>query len=99
MSLSVIGAGFGRTGTLSMKSALETLGLGRCYHMMEVFQNQSHPAQWTAAANGETVDFKELLTGYGARDIARTDGFRSAWSAIHIVIEDDRERKAAASAS
>ena len=32
MGLLLIGAGFGRTGTLSLKSALETLGLGRCYH-------------------------------------------------------------------
>ena len=35
MTLKVIGAGFGRTGTLSLKSALEELGLGPCYHMVE----------------------------------------------------------------
>ena len=40
----MIGAGFGRTGTLSLKGALEQLGLGRCYHMMEVLQNEGHPA-------------------------------------------------------
>ena len=33
----VIGAGFGRTGTLSRKVALEELGCGPCYHMIEVF--------------------------------------------------------------
>ncbi len=39
MALEVIGAGFGRTGTLSLKIALEQLGFGPCYHMMEVFKN------------------------------------------------------------
>lgn len=34
--LEVIGAGFGRTGTLSLKLALEQLGLDPCYHMSEV---------------------------------------------------------------
>ena len=42
MSLELIGAGFGRTGTLSLKGALESLGLAPCHHMMEVF---SHPNQ------------------------------------------------------
>ena len=35
MTLKVIGAGFGRTGTLSLKLALEELGFGPCYHMFE----------------------------------------------------------------
>ena len=42
MSIKVIGAGFGRTGTLSLKFALEKLGFDKCYHMMEV---QGHPTQ------------------------------------------------------
>ncbi len=42
MALSVIGAGFGRTGTESMKTALEILGLGPCHHMKELMAN---PAQ------------------------------------------------------
>ena len=37
MSLKVIGAGFGRTGTHSLKIALEMLGFAPCYHMVEVF--------------------------------------------------------------
>jgi hypothetical protein len=36
MALKVVGAGFGRTGTLSLKAALERLGFGPCYHMAEV---------------------------------------------------------------
>ena len=37
MGLEIVGAGFGRTGTLSMKTALEQLGFGPCHHMIEVF--------------------------------------------------------------
>ena len=40
MSIEVIGAGFGRTGTMSLKRALETLGFDPCHHMMKVTQNQ-----------------------------------------------------------
>lgn len=37
IDLKVIGAGFGRTGTLSLKVALDELSLGPCHHMTEVF--------------------------------------------------------------
>lgn len=66
MTLSVIGAGFGRTGTLSIKMALEQLGVGRCYHMVEVFENPHHIALWRAAADGHPVDWDALFAGYGA---------------------------------
>lgn len=66
MSLSVIGAGFGRTGTLSLKSALETLGVGPCYHMIEVMNNPSHSGLWAAAANGEATDWQALFQNYGS---------------------------------
>jgi hypothetical protein len=36
MPIQIIGAGFGRTGTLSLKSALEELGFVKCYHMTDV---------------------------------------------------------------
>jgi hypothetical protein len=42
MALEVIGAGFGRTGTMSLKVALEELGFGPCYHMTEVFEHPKH---------------------------------------------------------
>jgi sulfotransferase family protein len=64
--LKVIGAGFGRTGTLSIKAALEELGFGPCYHMTEVFGHQKHIPLWDAAARGETVNWQELLKGYQA---------------------------------
>lgn len=64
MTLSVIGAGLGRTGTLSLKGALERLGLGPCYHMLEVFDHPEHIAVWDRAADGEAVDWDALFRGY-----------------------------------
>ncbi len=64
--LKVIGAGFGRTGTLSIKAALEELGFGPCYHMREVFDHPKHVPLWDAAARGETVNWRELFKGYQA---------------------------------
>jgi hypothetical protein len=66
MTISVIGAGFGRTGTLSLKAALERLGFGACHHMMEVFMNPAQASTWTAAARGEPVNWDALLKGYQA---------------------------------
>src|SRR5579884_4290855 len=64
--LRVIGAGIGRTGTHSLKLALERLLGGRCYHMVEVFQRPEHIPVWAAAAKGEPVDYRRLLDGYVA---------------------------------
>ena len=66
MSLKVIGAGFGRTGTLSLKLALEQLGFGPCYHMLEVGQHPEHVAQWRQAAAAEPVDWPALFENYQA---------------------------------
>jgi hypothetical protein len=64
--LKVVGAGAGRTGTLSLKAGLEQLLGTPCYHMLEVFSHPEHVAQWRAAAAGEEVDWGVLLRGYGA---------------------------------
>ena len=53
MALKVIGAGLGRTGTLSLKLALEQLGFGPCYHMTEVLMEPSRGAAWLRAAAGQ----------------------------------------------
>jgi hypothetical protein len=63
MTLSVIGAGFGRTGTLSLKLALERLGLGPCYHMVEVFERQA-AQPWLDAAEGRAVDWETVFDGF-----------------------------------
>lgn len=64
--LKVIGAGFGRTGTLSTKMALERLGFGPCYHMLEVVRQPSDASVWRAAAARRPVDWEALLRGYAS---------------------------------
>jgi len=64
MPLEVIGAGFGRTGTLSLKNALERLGYSKCYHMVELSENPEHRPAWWAAARGDSVEWDELFRGY-----------------------------------
>lgn len=66
MSLKVIGAGFGRTGTLSLKMALEQLGFGPCYHMVEVFKHPTHIPLWRKAHAGDATDWPALFEGYQA---------------------------------
>ncbi|MDE2487101.1 MAG: sulfotransferase family protein, partial [Alphaproteobacteria bacterium] len=65
MTLKVIGAGYGRTGTMSLKLALEQLGFGPCYHMVEVFKNPQAPAWWLEAADGRP-DWAKIFNGYSA---------------------------------
>jgi hypothetical protein len=67
MTLRVVGAGLGRTGTNSLKLALEQLLDGPCYHMFEVFQRlDDHVPIWHAAVRGEAVDWDHLFDGYVA---------------------------------
>ena len=66
MSLKVIGAGFGRTGTLSLKYALEVLGFNACYHMMEAMKNPSHEEVWLRACRGESNDWDHVFNGFQA---------------------------------
>ena len=66
MSLKVIGAGFGRTGTLSLKLALEALGFGPCYHMAETRDHPAHDEIWLALARGKTDDLQTALEDYRA---------------------------------
>ncbi len=66
MTIKVIGAGFGRNGTLSLKQALETLGFNRCYHMMVLDQSKDEDLAWLALHRGESVDLDRLFDGYQA---------------------------------
>lgn len=67
MSLAVIGSGFGRTGTLSLKTALETLGFGPCHHMEECFQRPDQVPHWQAIAARKPVDMTQVYAGYRAQ--------------------------------
>ena len=65
MALKVIGAGFGRTGTTSLKLALEQLGFDKCYHMREVMKK--HKAKvWYEIRQGKPVDWDKIFKGYQA---------------------------------
>jgi hypothetical protein len=66
MSLRIVGAGLGRTGTHSLKLALEQLLDAPCYHMIEVFGHPDHIPVWRAAIDGEPVDWAALMSGYAA---------------------------------
>lgn len=66
MTLKVIGVGFGRTGTMSLKLALEELGFGPCYHMAETIAHPEHDAMWLALAKDKTRDWRPILTSYAA---------------------------------
>jgi Sulfotransferase domain len=66
MSISVIGAGVGRTGTNSLKLALNQLGCGPCHHMDEVIHNMAVQVPlWAAAAKGKP-DWAAIFTGYNS---------------------------------
>jgi hypothetical protein len=69
--LEVIGAGFGRTGTMSTYTALRELGLP-CYHMIEMIENPANRAHldfWLQVANsppGTVRDWETVFAGYRA---------------------------------
>ena len=65
MTLDIIGSGFGRTGTRSLKDALEILGFGPCHHMEEVFDNPPQVPHWQAVAKGgDAPDWDAAFAGY-----------------------------------
>ena len=64
----VIGAGFGRTGTTSLKLALEYLGFGPCYHFIEI-RRARHMSDWLQIARGIKPDWDRLFQHY----VATTD--------------------------
>jgi hypothetical protein len=61
VAMRVIGAGYGRTGTTSLKIALERLGFGPCHHMEEVVKNPSEVSTWVRASRGEKIDWKQAM--------------------------------------
>ena len=70
MALRVIGAGYGRTGTLSLRTALERLGFAPCEHMINVMENPERFLLWQAALEqkerGGAIDWDPLFAGYSA---------------------------------
>lgn len=64
--LAVIGAGLSRTGTFSLKHALEELGFGPCHHWASLMEAPDRSEPWLAALAGEAVDWGGVLDGFGA---------------------------------
>ena len=64
--MKVIGAGFGRTGTTSLKAALGKLGVGPCYHFQEVVKYPWHDKTWLKAHAGKPVDWQHFLRNYNS---------------------------------
>ncbi|MHB8490813.1 MAG: sulfotransferase [Solirubrobacteraceae bacterium] len=70
--MQVIGAGFGRTGTMSLKVALEELGAGPCLHSLESLGNGEKgergesTTHWERLVRGEEIDWREALKGFGS---------------------------------
>ena len=84
--LKILGAGFSRTGTSSLKRALEILELGPCYHMHEVFLNPENPKAWTEAMTN-TANWQELFRGYQSAVDAPTCHF---WQQIHDAFQSSK---------
>ncbi|MGH3239744.1 MAG: sulfotransferase family protein [Spirillospora sp.] len=64
--MKVIGAGFGRTGTASLQTALERLGFGPCYHMWGVIAEPHRIRHWIGREDGRAADWDEVFAGYGS---------------------------------
>jgi len=63
MGLQVIGSGFGRTGTASLRRALEILGLGPCYHMFEIRDRPGQARAWLKVIDVQP-DWEGIFSGY-----------------------------------
>jgi len=66
MTLKVIGTGFGRTGTDSMRIALNILDVGPTHHMHVVGKDKRHRQLWLDLVKGSKPDWEELFAGYNA---------------------------------
>lgn len=66
MALKIIGAGFPRTGTTTLKRSLEMLGIGKCYHMKELLVNPDQLPLWLRLEQTGTTDWDTLYDGFDA---------------------------------
>ncbi len=66
MSIKVIGAGFGRTGTGTLRCALEKLGFDKCYHMSEIMAHPEKCKAWLKVKQEKILDWDNIFTGYQA---------------------------------
>jgi hypothetical protein len=62
--MKIIGAGLPRTGTSSLKAALDRLGFGPTYHMFELMQHPEHIERWRPVMSGDSLDWGRVFAGY-----------------------------------
>lgn len=62
----VMDVGLGRTGTMSLKFALEELGFAKCYHFSDIPKHPDHLDLWRAVSRGKEVDWEKAFAGYQA---------------------------------
>ncbi len=67
MALDVIGTGFSRTGTSSMRAALQTLGFDPCHHMEAVLSDPTRVGAWTSYSQGTPLDVESVFAGFRAQ--------------------------------
>ncbi len=97
MTLRVVGAGLPRTATRSLKTALELLLGGRCYHMAEVFQHLEDVPTWSAATRGDEVDWSSFPPDSVAAVDWPASAFWREFSAAHpdaVIVLSTRESAA-----
>jgi hypothetical protein len=64
--MQVIGAGVGRTGTHSLKLAINRLGFGPCHHMEAVLQDMDVQVPlWSEAVDGRP-DWQRIYRGFNS---------------------------------
>ena len=81
MGLNIIGAGFGRTGTQSLKQAIEKLGFGPCHHMYEVRRSPRQIALWQAIAAGRKPAWDNVFEGFSSQVHSPAAAFRRPMAA------------------
>lgn len=62
--MKLIGAGYGRAGTMSLKGAVETLGVAPCLHMIDLLRNPDLAQRWLPLADNDPVDWEEVFAGF-----------------------------------
>jgi hypothetical protein len=80
MSIKIIGAGFPRTGTNTLKAALETLGFSKTYHMKELLVHPENLHYWLTLEQTGTTNWDELYHGY----VATVDFPAYPWYQEHL---------------
>jgi len=96
MALKVVGSGLGRTGTKSMQTALNMLGVGPCHHMVEVFRHPETMQLWIDAAEGRPdwdaifEDYQSMVDYPGAAHWKAIADYYPGAKVLHTLRDPDK---------